>query len=116
MTSSVSESLTMLTKEDSKGRATHAIVLFAPAIIDVVANPNLLPDYGKVSSLAEQYFNLAEFVSDLLRCVGFLGNVIPLYLLTSLTLMWADFRRSGQRREGNVINTCCASPIASWRR
>ena len=55
----------------------HATILFAPAVVGAVANPNLLPDYGEGNSLAEQYFSLAEFVNDLFRRVGFLGILPP---------------------------------------
>ena len=74
---------------------SHPAVLFTPAVVGAVANPNLLPDYGEGSSLAEQYFSLAEFVNDLFRCVGSFRHFTPLYLLTSLTLMWTGFRGSG---------------------
>ena len=77
---------------------SNTTVLFAPAVVGAVANPNLLPDYGEGSSLAEQYFSLAEFINDLFRRVGFLGilpSPPPPYLLISLTLMWTDFRGSG---------------------
>ncbi len=55
----------------------HAAVLLTPAIVGAVANPNLLPDYGEGSSLAEHDFSLTELVNDLFRCAGFLRHFLP---------------------------------------
>jgi len=45
------------------------IIFFPPAIISVVADPDLLADNNNGCSLIEQYFRFSELINDLFRSV-----------------------------------------------
>ncbi len=75
---------------------THTAVLFTPAVVSAAANPDLLPDYGEGSSLAEQDFSLAELVDDLLRSVASSDHLSPFFCPVLLTLYWTPFWGAGQ--------------------
>ena len=55
----------------------HPAILFTPAVISAVANPNLFQDYGKDCSLTEQYFSFAEFTNNLFRLSFYLFKISP---------------------------------------
>jgi hypothetical protein len=60
----------------------HAAVLFAPAVIGAVTNPDSLPNNSKTVPLVEQYLRLTQFVEDLLWCVSSSGHLFPLFTIS----------------------------------
>jgi hypothetical protein len=54
----------------------------------MVADSDLLADYGDGCSLAQQNFGFPQLVDDLFRCVTFLGHLFPPFyeIITGIVL------------------------------
>ena len=69
----------------------HATVLFTPWIVGMIANSDLIADYGDSGSPADQDFSLPELVDDLFRCAPLSDHLFPLLRY----YIWYHFRGLG---------------------